>query len=232
MEQVDILIVGAGVVGLACAAELAKDGASVCLVERRPRPGMETSTHNSSVLHAGIYYPTGTLKARLCVEGQRMLYEFCATHGVPHQRCGKLITAGTGADIPALEALLALGTANGAESLSIVDGAEAARREPHVRAAAALWSPSTGILETERLVRVLRDICLDRDVAFLPGTAVLGADRAGTALDVRTDRETIRARTVVNAVKERVEQVRKSLPEGVELAYDGLTFEIEAAKWT
>lgn len=199
MEQVDVLIVGAGVVGLACAAEIAARGAAVCLVERQPRAGMETSTHNSGVLHAGIYYPPGTLKARLCVEGQRLLYEFCVRHGVPHRRCGKLITAATDADVPELEALFARGVANGAEALALVDGAEAARREPHVRAAAAIWSPGTGILEAESLVRRLRDLALERGVMFLPGTAFVGAEENAGGLAVRTSQETIHAATVVNA---------------------------------
>lgn len=199
MEEIDILIVGAGVVGLACAAELATRDRTIAIVERRPRPGMETSTHNSGVLHAGIYYPTGTLKATLCVEGQPLLYEFCAKYGVPHLRCGKLITAARAQDIGELEALFALANANGAADLELLSGAEAARHEPGVKAAAAIWSPGTGIIETESLVRALRDLCVDRGAIFLPGTTMLAADAAGDALDVRTDRETIRARTVINA---------------------------------
>jgi L-2-hydroxyglutarate oxidase LhgO len=199
MEQIDIVVVGAGVVGLASAAELAHGGFSVCVVERHPRPGMETSTHNSGVLHAGIYYPPGTLKAALCVEGQRLLYEFSEKYGVPHERCGKLITASTDAEIAGLEALMARGTANGADSLQMLDRREALEHEPHVRAVAALWSPGTGIIEPEALVRTLRELCRSRDVVLLPGTAVLRADAAGDELDVHTGRETIRARTVINA---------------------------------
>ena len=199
MEEIDVVVVGAGVVGLACAAEIALLGRSVCVIERRPRPGMETSTHNSGVLHAGIYYPPGTLKAALCVEGQRLLYEFSAKHGVPHERCGKLITASTDADIAALEALMARGNANGADSLQIIDRAETLKREPNVRAVAALWSPGTGIIEPEALVRTLRELCTSRDVVLLPGTTVVRGEPVGDGVDVYTGQETIRARTLVNA---------------------------------
>ena len=196
---IDALVVGAGVVGLACAAELSSLGLSVCLLERHPRPGMETSTHNSGVLHAGIYHPPGTLKTTLCIEGQRLLYEFSTRYGVPHERCGKLIVATAMSEVAALEALFARGRANGADSLEMLDGEDATNREPHIRAVAAIWSPGTGIIEPEALVRTIRDLCSARGVALIPGTALLHADSAGDGLDVHTGRETIHARIVINA---------------------------------
>src|SRR5687768_11093769 len=134
METIDTAVIGGGVVGLAAALTIARTGRSVCVLEREPRAGMGTSTHNSQVIHAGIYYPAGTLKARHCVDGARLLYEFCERHGVPYRRCGKLVVAHDDHEIERLEALKTRGEANGVEGLRMVDDAFIRAREPHVRA--------------------------------------------------------------------------------------------------
>lgn len=192
-------VIGGGVTGLAAAGAIAGLGLGTCVLERHPRPGLDTSTRNSGVIHAGIYYPVGTLKASLCVEGRRLLYAFCAAHGVPHARTGKIIVAGEREEVAALEALLAQGRANGVEGLELVDAAFVAAREPHVRAAAALYSPESGIVDAEALVKTLLRLGEAAGVVFLPGTALVGADVAAEGIALHTGRETIMARQVVNA---------------------------------
>ena len=145
MPDTGLTVVGAGVVGLAVAARLAPRFPDLVVLERRERHGQETSSRNSEVVHAGMYYPTGSLKARLCVQGSRMLYDLCARHDIPHRRITKLIVAATAAEMPALEGILAQGRDNGAE-LRLVTAAECRALEPNVSAMGGLFSPNTGIV--------------------------------------------------------------------------------------
>lgn len=197
--DVDVLVVGGGVTGLAVGAQVASTSRTVCIVDRHRRPGMETSTHNSGVIHAGLYYPPGSLKALLCVEGADRLYRFCAEHGVPHDRCGKLVVASDDTEVAELERICARGTENGARGLAMVDGGFVRTREPHVRARAALWSPNTGRVEAEALVRALQLVGESRGAVFLPATSVRSSRPSGTGFEVELERETIGARVVVNA---------------------------------
>ena len=199
VESIDVAVVGGGVSGLAAARAVALRGMSVCVLDRHPRAGLDTSTHNSGVIHAGIYHPQDSLKTRLSVEGRHLLYEFCALHQVPHARCGKLLVAADAREAAALDALLSRGAANGVEGLEIVDASFVARREPHVHAVAALYSPQSGIVDAEELVRALVASGEAAGAIFLPGTRLVGADPHAEGVVLRTERETILARQVVNA---------------------------------
>ena len=198
VETVDVAVIGGGVVGLATARAIAAPNLTVCLLERHPRPGMETSTHNSGVMHAGIYYPAGTLKARLCVDGLRRLYEYCEARRVPHARIGKLVLAEP-SQLSTLDTLLKRGRENGAIDLQLVDEDFVKRREPHVRPLPGIYSPSTGIIEAEALVRALAADCGERGVIVLPGTSLRAAEPRGGSFELDTPHEKFHARVVVNA---------------------------------
>ena len=152
----DILVIGAGVVGLACARALARQGHSVIVAERDGGIGTGISSRNSEVIHAGLYYRTGSLQARHCVEGRRRLYDYAQTHGVPHRACGKLVMATAEADRDKIERILAQGQKNGVEKLDLIDGAEARRLEPNVAGIAALVSRTTGIIDSHAFMLALQ----------------------------------------------------------------------------
>ncbi|HKU15991.1 MAG TPA: NAD(P)/FAD-dependent oxidoreductase [Steroidobacteraceae bacterium] len=154
MEATQVVVVGAGIVGLAIARALARQGLETLVLEQHPRPGQETTSRNSGVIHSGIYYPTGSLKARSCVRGRTMLYEFCERRGVAYQRCGKLIVA-TEAQVAGLRVLEQRALANGVTDLVRLDAAQVAKLEPEVRCATGLLSPSTGIVDVHALVLTL-----------------------------------------------------------------------------
>ncbi len=155
MECVAAVVIGAGVVGLACARALARRGIETVILERNDTFGSETSARNSEVIHAGLYYPTGSLKAALCVAGRRKLYEFCATHGVSHRRCGKLVVATSAAQENRLAALQQQGQLNGVDDLRLLSAAEARVLEPALACSAALLSPATGIIDSRALMLAL-----------------------------------------------------------------------------
>lgn len=156
MSDCDALIIGAGVVGLAIARALARQGQSVIVLEQNEGIGMETSSRNSEVIHAGLYYSIGSLKAQLCVEGKKALYDFCAAYHVPHRRCGKLIVAVDEHEIPAIDAIRQKGLANGVDDLVWLSGHEAQAKEPALSCVAALYSPSTGIIDSHAYMLALQ----------------------------------------------------------------------------
>ncbi len=192
-----IVVVGAGVVGLACARAIARGGRAVTVLERLPRPGLGASTRNSGVIHAGLYHPADSLKTQLCVEGRGRLYAFAGEHRVPHLRCGKLIVAQPGEEAR-LDVVRQTAASNGVR-VEEVDRAFIAAREPHVSATAALWSPETGWLDADAYVRALAGDLARHDGVLLVGTPLVGIEPGPGTLTVVTPSERIEAEAVVNA---------------------------------
>jgi L-2-hydroxyglutarate oxidase LhgO len=152
MESANVVVVGAGVVGLAVAAEVSENNEGVYVFEKNARYGQETSSHNSAVIHSGIHYPNSSLKAKLCVRGNMMLYELCEKHRIPFKRLGKLTVAVGEEEVEELDKLMKMGTDNGTQGLKFLDGKEVKKLEPNVEVEKALFSPSTGILEPDELM--------------------------------------------------------------------------------
>src|SRR5437868_7948232 len=152
VDEVEAVVIGAGVIGLAAARALALAGHEVIVLERAYTIGFETSSRNSEVIHGGLYYPQGSLKARSCVEGRERLYAYCHEHGVPHARLGKLIVATSEEEIPGVEQIAAAAQANGVDNLEWLSASEAQRLEPELRCVTALLSPSTGIIDSHALM--------------------------------------------------------------------------------
>lgn len=202
MDGVDALVIGAGVVGLAAGRALAQRGLETLVVERADAIGTGVSSRNSEVIHAGLYYAPGSLKARLCVAGRDRLYAFCESHGVAHRRCGKLVVATAADQADALHALAQRARGNGVTDLVILSAAEALALEPELRCDAALLSPSSGIVDSHALMLALR-----ADLERAGGAVVLRSpvervecDGAGHRVDVGgAEPVTLRARVVVNA---------------------------------
>lgn len=216
-DVVDAVVVGAGVVGLAIAAELARRGQAVIVLEAETLIGSITSARNSEVIHAGLYYPPGSLKARLCVEGRRRLYDYCATRGVGHRRCGKLVVATEAAEVPAIERIAANGELSGVEDLRMIDGAALKALAPALTAVAALQSPVTGIVDSHALMLALQGEIEDAGGFIALGAPMLRGEHVaqGWQIDVGgQDPMRLVARRLVNAAGLDAQRVAAAL-EGV-----------------
>lgn len=204
VDSADCVVIGAGVVGLAVALALALQGHEVLVLEAQGAIGTGTSARNSEVIHAGLYYAPGSLKAQLCVRGRDLLYAYCAARGVPHRRCGKLIVATAPGEVGRLQALAQRAAANGVHDVQWLDAAAARALEPALACAAALHVPSTGIIDSHALM-----LALQGDLEHAGGMVVLhskvnsakvldGSAQAAILLEVN-EGEFLQARTVVNA---------------------------------
>ncbi len=216
-ERVECVVVGAGVVGLAVARALALSGREVWVLEAAEGIGTGASSRNSEVIHAGIYYPTGSLKARFCVEGKGMLYEYCAERGIPHSRLGKLIVAADEAEVPVLDGIKAKAAENGVTDLAWLPGEEARAMEPALRVAAALFSPSTGIIDSHALMLGFQGDAEHAGAAVVFHAPVLGGKVLGGGFLLHVGGEEpmdLECEILVNAVGLRAPDVAR-LIEGV-----------------
>ena len=202
MSDIDCLVIGAGVVGLAVARELALAGREVVIAEAADGIGTQTSARNSEVIHAGIYYPPGSLKARVCVEGRKLLYAYLRERGLPHKACGKLIVATSESQKPALETIMARAQASGVDTLRWLSGTEAKAMEPEVRCEIALLSPETGVVDSHALMLSLLGDCEAAGGSLALNTPITGWRREadGFAVDFGgEDPATYTVRTMVNS---------------------------------
>jgi L-2-hydroxyglutarate oxidase LhgO len=200
----DAVVVGAGVVGLAIAAELSARGRATFVLEKNAGIGRETSSRNSQVIHAGLQYPAGSLKARLCVPGNRLIYDICAQAGVPHRQLGKLVIAIEPEELSGLSALKQTAEANGVRGLRVLTRAELAAMEPHVRAAGALFVPSSGIVDAHHLMDYFAQMAREHGAEIALRTEVCGIARMADGyrvegVDAAGERFALRAQVVVNA---------------------------------
>ncbi len=213
METIDTIVVGAGVIGLAVARQLALAGHEVLILEAEARFGTQTSARNSEVIHAGIYYPTGSLKARWCVRGKELLYRYCAERGVAHRRIGKLLIAVDAEELPMLASYAKRAAANGVP-LQSLGAVEIHRREPAVRAVAGLYSESTGILDSHGLMLALLGDAERAGATLVTHTSVTGAriEPDGIVLSTSGDAPLkLRCRWLVNAAGLRAQELARRI---------------------
>ncbi|PIV22595.1 MAG: FAD-dependent oxidoreductase [Deltaproteobacteria bacterium CG03_land_8_20_14_0_80_45_14] len=192
----EVVVIGGGIVGCHMAYRLAKEGKEVFLLEKEKALGEHTSTRNSGVIHGGIYYPQESLKAKLCVRGRHLTYEFLQNHDVPHWKCGKIIVALVASELKALEKLKKQGEDNGVENLRLIDEAEVPKIEPRVRCLAALHSPETGILDMAVYIRVMERMLKGLGVTIVKQCEVLSIDDPNT---LETTRGEMEAEMIINA---------------------------------
>ena len=212
--EIDIIIIGAGVVGLAIAAEMSRTNKNVFVFEKNRTFGLETSSRNSEVIHAGMYYPENSLKAKFCVNGNHLLYEFCEKYSINHKRLGKLIVAADDAESQEVEKLYRQGLKNGISDLQMLTSDEIKFLEPNVAAVAGLLSPSTGVVDSHDLMKTFYGCAKENGVAFVFGAEVININRiaGGYEVHIQDDERTysVTGRVIINAaglISDRIAQL-------------------------
>ncbi|MEW5802377.1 MAG: NAD(P)/FAD-dependent oxidoreductase [bacterium] len=200
MDEVNITIIGAGLIGLSIAAELSKTYTDIVVLEKNRHFGQETSSRNSEVIHAGIYYPADSLKLKLCLEGADCLYELCEQAAIPHQRLGKFIIATEPDELKALEALFKNATAHGARGLKVLGQKEIRALEPNALGMAGIYSPHTGIIDTHSLMKYLLRASQSRgvDFAYCSEVNLLQKENSGFTVGIEQDNYRFRSHVVIN----------------------------------
>lgn len=211
MEQANVVIIGGGVVGCAIARALSAQWSDVFVLEALPKIGMGASSRNSGVIHSGLYYPPGSLKARHCVRGNQLTYEFCAAHGVAHRRTGKLVVASSPEEIEELGALKKNGEANGVQDLKIIDRAAIRKREPHVEGFQAIEVPSTGIVGSEELVKAYARVATDQGANIVVHAKVERLEPSRDGIRITSTAGEIETRCLVNSAGLFADEVAKML---------------------
>lgn len=215
-EQEKVLIVGAGVVGLATALALAKLGVRTHVLEAEPALGAHQTGHNSGVIHSGLYYKPGSQKAETCRAGREALFAFCEQHNVPVQRTGKFVVATTAAQIPQLDVLAERGRCNGLTGLQRLSGDELREQEPEVAGVAALWVPQTGIVDYRKVLQAMQSALSEKGVTVAMQERVLEVRRSDPWLTVITSATTHRARFLINCAGlecDRVARICGTMPQ-------------------
>jgi L-2-hydroxyglutarate oxidase LhgO len=214
MDRIDCVVIGAGVIGLAVARKLAMDGRGVVVLESESRIGEHTSSRNSEVIHAGIYYASGSLKARLCVRGRQALYEYCESGSLPHRRIGKIIVAVTDDEVQALERYMDQGRANGVDDLVWLDRAAVRDLEPAISCVRAILSPSTGIVDSGALMASLKMDAQLHGAEIVLSSPVVGGEVRADGIDVEVggkEPAAVRCRTVINSAGLFAQTVARSI---------------------
>ena len=221
--EVDIAIIGAGIIGLAIACEVARQKEGVFVFEKNHTFGLETSSRNSEVIHSGIYYPEDSLKARFCIEGKGLLYELCERHGISYKKLGKIILATEEDEVKQLEKIYQQGRRNGVEDLTFLSRTELNKLEPKIEGRAGLFSPSTGIIDSRSLLQFFYGQARERGVQFVFNSEVIGIEKTRTNYKVQIrDQEGISAfiaRVVINAAGLNSDKVAQML--GIDIAQAG-----------
>lgn len=202
MDEIDIAIIGAGVIGLAISKEVTTKENSVVILEKNKSFGQETSSRNSEVIHGGMNYPYGSLKSKMCVEGKRLLYEICKRDKIPHKKTSKLIVAASKEEISILDKLLIQGENNGVENLTIIDKQKMQQIEPNVLGCAALYSPDTGIIDSHQLMQYFLNCAKDNGAIFSYNSQVTGIEKLADGYKIsiknNNETETLKTQVVIN----------------------------------